>query len=152
MKALIWAVFCLLFFPWVVQSAEFYRWTDKNGNVHLTNEPPAAAEKKLQTFQFNKSPAPVAPETQVSGEAEGTPTEGRPAELETPQENKEDLEKAEADFRHNYYNSYGSKREREYWRQKLKEVDEKKQKSENPENGETTENASSDETTDHTPK
>jgi len=157
MKALIWAVFCLLFFPWVVQSAEFYRWTDKNGNVHLTNEPPAETGKKVQTFHFDKSPVP--PETQTSGEAQGTATEGRPAEAGTQQKNNQELEnneaeyerlkKNESDYRRNYNNSYGSKREREYWREKLQEVENQKQKLES---GETTGTSSSDTSTDPVPK
>jgi len=157
MKALIWAVLCLLFFPWVVQSAEFYRWTDKDGNVHLTNEPPADSGKKVETFHFDKSPVPVKPEAQTSGEVQGSSTGGTSVETETQQENDQELEKKEAeyerlkkdeaDFRRNYNNSYGSKQQREYWRERLQEVDSQKQKLDS---GETTGTSSPDTSTDHT--
>ena len=157
MKTLIWVVLCLLFFPWVVQAADFYRWTDKDGNVHLTNEPPAGSGKKVQTFHFDKSPVP---EAQTSGEVQGTATGGTPAGVETQQENDEELEKKkeaeyerlkkdEADFRRNYNNSYGSKRQREYWREKLQEVENQKQKLDS---GETTGTSSSDTSTDQPAK
>lgn len=153
MKTLIWVVLCLLFFPWVVQAADFYRWTDKEGNVHLTNEPPADSGKKVQTFHLDKS----SPEAPTSEEVQGTATGGTTAGVETQKENEElgknkeaeyeRLKKNEADYRRNYNNSYGSKREREYWREKLQEVNSQKQKLDS---GETTGTSSPDTLPDQT--
>jgi hypothetical protein len=52
-------VLCLLATPgW----AELYKWTDENGNIHYSDQPPPSSIKKSETIKHPKLPhAPAAP-------------------------------------------------------------------------------------------
>jgi hypothetical protein len=149
-----WAavIICLFLFPWSVQSAEFYRWTDENGVSHVTDQPPTETGKKVKTYRFQQPTKPVFPESQTPGEGPGVAVEGQseggqPAEDQQEQDsdrNKE-LEKArqeyeeakshETEYRRNFNDSYGYGKERNSWREKLEDIENKRQKLENLESG-----------------
>lgn len=155
MKTWIALILCLFLFPWVVQSAEYYRWTDENGESHITDQPPAKANKNLKTYRFKNQTQPVAPDTTASETKPSTVTESQPSEGETPQASNPELEQTrseyeelkanEDNFRRNYNSSYGNKKERDYWRSRMNDVENKRQKLESLESGESSEGGSSTE-------
>jgi hypothetical protein len=150
MKTWTAVIFCLLLFPWGVQSAEFYRWTDENGVSHVTDQPPATPAKNVKTYRFQKPTEPVVPESKVVGETPGAAVERQPeggqsAEKQQGQDINQELEKArteyeeakshETEYRRNFNDSYGYGRDRSYWRGKLEDIENKKQQLENLESG-----------------
>jgi hypothetical protein len=58
---------CLLAAP---DSAEMYKWTDENGKVHYTDQPPPAAARKSETIKAPKIPHATVP---APGDAGGKP-------------------------------------------------------------------------------
>lgn len=156
MKTWIALILCLFLFPWLAHSAEYYRWTDENGVSHITDQPPAKAGKNLKTYRFKNQVQPVATETPAAEATPGAVTEGQPAETDTPEASNPELEKTrteyeelqsnEESYRRNYNSSYGNKKERDYWRDRLNDVENKRQKVESLESGESPgEDASSSE-------
>jgi hypothetical protein len=150
MKTLTVVIFCLLLFPWTVQSAEYYRWVDENGVSHVSDQPPPQTGKNVKTYRFKKPPEPVVPQTQAGGEASGiageSPSEGgQPMEDQQGQDRNQELEKArqeyeeakshETEYRRNFNDSYGYGKDRNYWRGKLDDIENKRQKLENLESG-----------------
>jgi len=154
MKIWIALILCLFLFPWAVQSAEYYRWTDENGVSHITDQPPAKA-KQLKTYRFKNQAQPVAPDTANAETTPSTVTENQPSETETPQASNPELEQTrseyeelkanEDNYRRNYNSSYGNKKERDYWRDRLNDVENKRQKLESLESGESSGEGSSKE-------
>lgn len=159
MKTWTAVIFCLFLFPWLVQSAEFYRWTDENGVSHVTDQPPATPAKNVKTYRFPKPPEPVTPESQAAGETSGVaresqPEGGQPAEKQQAQDDiNQELEKAraeyeeakshETEYRRNFNDSYGYGRDRTFWRGKLEDIENKKQRLDNMESGSATGGGSS---------
>ncbi len=152
MKTWIALILCLFLFPWVAQSDEYYRWTDENGVSHITDQPPAEA-KNLKTYRFKSQVQPVAPETANKETTPSTVTESQPSETGTPQTSNPELEQTRAEYeelkaneesyRRNYNNAYGNKKERDYWRSRMNDVENKRQKLESLESGESSGGGSS---------
>lgn len=146
MKTWITLILCLFLFPWLAHSAEYYRWTDENGVSHITDQPPVKTNKNLKTYRFKNQVQTVAPETPVAEAGPSSVTEGQPAETETPQASNPELERTQAEYeelqgneenyRRNFNSAYGNKKERDYWRDRLNDVENKRQKVESLESGE----------------
>ena len=60
---------CLLAAP---ASAEMYKWTDEDGKVHYTDQPPPAAARKSETIKASKVPHATTPAA-APGDATGKP-------------------------------------------------------------------------------
>ena len=150
MKTLAAVIFCLLLFPWAVQSAELYRWTDESGMTHVTDQPPPETAKNVKTYRSPKPPEPVIPESKSAGETPGSVVEvqsesgaggGRLAPSQQEQDRAQELEQArqeyeeakshETEYRRNFNDSYGYGKERAFWRGKLEDIEQKKQRVEN---------------------
>ncbi|MDX9746536.1 MAG: DUF4124 domain-containing protein [Syntrophales bacterium] len=146
MKTWIVLLLCLFLFPWEAQSAEYYRWTDENGVSHITDQPPPTAKKNLKTYRFRNQVQSVAPETTGTETTSGTVGGGQSYEMEAAQTSNAELEQTraeyeelqgnEAHYRRNYYNAYGNKHARDYWKGRLNDLENKRQKLESFESGE----------------
>lgn len=146
MKTLAAVIFCLLLFPWVVQSAEFYRWVDENGVSHVTDQPPPETGKKVKTYRFQPAAKQNVPESPTPGGiTEGQSEGGQPAVAQQAQDINQELEQARADYEEaksheaeiqlNYKKAYGSSWDRKFWRNKLEDIEQKRQRVENLERG-----------------
>ena len=83
---------CLLALP---AAAELYKWTDENGKVHYSDQPPPASVKKSETIKAPKPQvAAPAPTTPGAKPATGGPKTAAEQEMEF---RKRRLETAEAD-------------------------------------------------------
>ncbi len=154
MKSFFALCFCFLLFPCSVQGAEFYRWTDEQGVVHMTDQPPLQSGKKVQTFRFRKPAEPGTTSAATEGDSPAAVTEnrpevvvesGRPGEEEKVISLDEAIDKArteyeqaksqETRYRRNFNDAYGYGRERKHWREKLQDIENKRQRLENLERG-----------------
>jgi hypothetical protein len=154
MKTWTVVIISLLLFPWAVQSAEFYRWTDEHGVSHVTDQPPPETGKNVKSYRFRKPAEPVSRESQDASETPGAVAEGQssagsesgqPAENQLEQDRNQELEKArqeyeeakshETEYRRNYNDSYGYGKDRKAWRGKLEDIENKRQKLESLESG-----------------
>jgi len=67
---------CLLALPaW----ADLYKWTDENGKIHYSDQPPPSSVKKSQTIKQQK-PAAGAPDVPAAPPGQ----EGKPTQAKTP--------------------------------------------------------------------
>ncbi|MBN1547295.1 MAG: DUF4124 domain-containing protein [Syntrophaceae bacterium] len=142
MKILISVMIYLLLFPCLVMTAEFYRWTDENGVTHVSDQPPAEQGKDLKTYRLAKPPLPSVPESQPVEDTQSTATDDRnkagakdlkqtincDQELAQARADYEEAKSHEIMYRRNYNDSYGYGRERKYWRAKLQEIEDKRQR------------------------
>lgn len=145
MKALLAVIFCLLLFPWAAQSSDLYRWTDESGVTHVTDQPPSETAKNVKTYRSAKPPEPVATEPKADGETSGAIAEGKPVPNQQGQDINQELEQARADYEEaksheaeiqfNYKKAYGSSWDRKFWREKLDDIEKKRQRVENLEKG-----------------
>ena len=135
MKTWITLIFCLVLFPWLAQSAEYYRWADENGVSHVTDQPPPATGKKIKIYRMQPAAGSVAPQEETTGEVSGSETGGQPprdddGEVQNPEQERvqseyEEAQKYEDAYQKNYRNSYGDPTARKYWRERLEDVENK---------------------------
>ncbi len=146
MKTCITLILCVFLFPWPAQSAEYYRWTDESGVSHITDQPPVEKGKHIKVYRFKDNIQPMVPASQA-GEDETTRSSEKDQASENRQERDRDLELEQArqeyeeakshetEYRRNFNDSYGYGRDRQHWREKLQDIDNKKQKLDNLESG-----------------
>ncbi|HPJ96119.1 MAG TPA: DUF4124 domain-containing protein [Syntrophales bacterium] len=146
MKTCITLILCVFLFPWPAQSAEYYRWTDESGVSHITDQPPVEKGKHIKVYRFKDNIQPMVPASQA-GEDETTRSsekdqasenrqeQDRDLELEKARQEYEEAKSHETEYRRNFNDSYGYGRDRQHWREKLQDIDNKKQKLDNLESG-----------------
>jgi len=146
MKTCIALILCIFLFPWLAQSAEYYRWTDENGVSHITDQPPAEKGKHIKTYRFKENTQPMVPASQAGEDETAGPSEkdqasenqyeqDRNLELEKARQEYEEAKSHETEYRRNFNDSYGYGKDRQHWREKLQDIDNKKQKLDNLESG-----------------
>jgi hypothetical protein len=45
----------LLCFSWPAHSTEYYKWYDKDGNVHISDKKPPASAQEVESFRYQKN-------------------------------------------------------------------------------------------------
>ena len=88
---------CLLIAP---VAAGMYKWTDENGNVHYTDQPPPAAARKSETIKAPKTPQAPPPPAAAPADPSGKPPAATGPKSVSDQEmefRKRRLQQAEAE-------------------------------------------------------
>jgi hypothetical protein len=147
----IWMIIIVGFFLFIgsAQAADYYRWIDENGVSHITDQPPPKGGKNVQTYRFSKPAETVPPESQTteqtvkspesqteSGAGGNNPVDDNPAPnceqaLQKARADYEEAKSHEIEYQRNFNDAYGYGRERKYWRAKLDEIEELRQRVDN---------------------
>jgi type IV secretory pathway VirB10-like protein len=79
------AGFGLLLFCYVITGAfadQVYTWTDKDGNLHITAEPPPKNARVKDVIEYEPKPDRIVPDTEQHRESEADAAPGQPESIE----------------------------------------------------------------------
>jgi type IV secretory pathway VirB10-like protein len=73
--------FCLLLFCFLINGAfadQVYTWTDKDGNMHITAEPPPKNARVKDVLKYEPKPDKIVPEPEQHRDSEAAAAPGQP--------------------------------------------------------------------------